>query len=181
MKKRKEKQMTLEIDPDWLRQKYVAERLTIDQVSRLCHHTHEVVAANLRRLGILRDSTQTRSLRATKPLYRNPAWLIHQHRLLGLSLTEMAAIADVKQPTISAAMARYNIPVLYWPQREKLREEAQAQACRPTCPGWMNCLDITDDKPGWDTCTLTLKGHNHPHQTQKPNAHAPGRPLSCTP
>lgn len=131
----------LKLDPDWLRQQYHGEHRTIAEMAELAGRARQTIIRAMEHHGIPRRAPGGKRLRSNGR-HLNTAWLVHKHRIQGLSLVEMAIEAGVSQPTITNAMKRRHIPVLHWRDRQALRNPGDADSvCNYTCPHWRDCLD----------------------------------------
>jgi len=90
-----------EIDPDWLRQKYVVERLTRQQIADRCGETVAVVTYALRQHG-LRPAWRYQRL--------DPDWLRQKYVDERLSQAQIGELCGVSPSLIGTRMRRYGIP-----------------------------------------------------------------------
>lgn len=88
-------------DPDWLREKYISEDLTMQEVGDLCGKSVTVIQYWTDKLGIEKDEET--------PQYHDEDWLREKYWDEGLSQREMADIVGTGRARIQYWMKKHDI------------------------------------------------------------------------
>lgn len=95
-------------DPEWLREKYHDERMTMREIAALCDVTNTTIGDWLDRHGI--EKRDRREAQRPEGRHTNREWLAEQYHVNGRSLSDIADECDVDKVTIMNWMERHDIP-----------------------------------------------------------------------
>lgn len=137
-----------DVDPAWLRCKYVNEGLSLVEVAELAGCDYQTIAKRLRRQGVaVRPSWDSGERDGRRP-WRDRDWVIEMYYGQGLTQQQMADMCGCHLQTIAKAMRGHGI-VGRRPGDRAGRGEAEqsgAEVCW-ACPYRENCLDWPVDAP----------------------------------
>jgi transposase len=106
-------------DPEWLREKYHGEVMTLKEIGELCGVSRPTISDWLDRHGIdKRTQKETQRLRNAGK-HSDREWLAEQYHGKGRTLKDIAAECDVDAVTIMNWMERHEIPRRDAPQHKR--------------------------------------------------------------
>lgn len=139
----------IEIDPEWLRRKYVDERLSMVSIAELVGCSNPTVSKHLHRHGIpVRSSHQSGENDQCRP-WHNREWLVEMYYGQDLTQQEIANLCGCHLQTIVKAMRRHGIEGRQAGRRGQRCDGGQADVAQVcwNCPFREDCLDWPVEAP----------------------------------
>ena len=142
---------------DWLYQKYVVEKITINQIAKLCNCSNYTIRYWMKKLNVpIRATKEISEIRTKsifpriKLLYRNKDWLYQKYIEEKKSMSEIAEICNTYNSTIARWIKCYNILKRTWSESSKMKRPSVGKNGR-------QCLYCGKDLEGRQVKYCSLK------------------------